>query len=96
MNNMNNELVIRNFLRGLDGQTPMRDVANGYYTYKGRTLYTRENYLINYATRIAKLEGNVVYLNIKKYSVTTSKIQNKIRSLVEAYGLQLVEVEGEM
>ena len=92
---MSNELVIRNFLRGLDGQTPMRDV-NGYYTYKGRTLYTQENYLINYATRIAKLEGNIVYLNVKKYSVTTSKIQSKIRSLVEAYGLQLVEVEGEM
>ena len=93
---MSNELVIRNFLRGLDGQTPKRDVVNGYYTYKGRTLYTQNNYLINYATRIAKLEGNVVYLNIKKYSVTTSKIQSKIRSLANEYSLQLVEVEGEM
>ena len=93
---MNNELVIRNFLRGLDGKTPMRDVSGGYYTYKGRTLYTENNYLINYATRIAKREGNVVFLNVNKYSVTTSKIQNKIRSLSKEYGLQLVEVEGEM
>lgn len=93
---MNNELVIRNFLRGLDGKTPMRDVTNGYYIYKGRTLYTSGEYLINYATRIAKRDGNVVFLNVNKYSVTTSKIQNKIRSLSKEYGLQLVEVEGEM
>lgn len=93
---MSNELVIRNFLKGLDGKTALRDVCNGCYIYKGRTLYTSGEYLINYATRIAKREGNIVYLNIKKYSVTTSKIQNKIRSLVEAYSLQLVEVEGEM
>ena len=93
---MNNELVIRNFLRGVNGKTPLREVSNGIYTYKGRTLYTSGDYLINYATRIAKREGDVVFLNVNKYSVTTSKIQNKIRSLANEYSLQLVEVEGEM
>ena len=46
-------------------KTPLRTIQNGYYTYKGRTLYTDGNNLINYNTTIATLKDGKVYLNIK-------------------------------
>ena len=93
---MNNEKVIKEFLSGNQAKTQKRTILNGYYTYEGRTLYTNGNILVNYSTNIARLEGEKLYLNIKKYSVTTSKIQSMIKRLASQKGLEVVEVEGEV
>jgi hypothetical protein len=89
---MSNENVIKAFLSGNQAKTPLRNIQNGYYTYKGRTLYTDGNNLINYSTTIATLKDGKLYLNINKYSSTTSHIQSKIRQLATSKGLELIEV----
>lgn len=90
---MKNEDVIRKFLKGEQAKTPLRDVW-GYG--KGRTLYTCFNVLVNYDTNIAIYfeDTKEVLLNVNKYSVTTTKIQNTIRRVAEEYGLKVVECEG--
>jgi len=49
--------------------------------------------LVNYRTIIARRMGNKVYVTTRKYSVTTSKIQSKIRSTAMRLGLDLIEVD---
>lgn len=93
---MSNEKVIKEFLNGNQARTQKREILNGYYTYEGRTLWTNGNILVNYKTNIARLEEDKLYLNIKKYSVTTSKIQSKIKYLASQEGLEIIEVEGEV
>ena len=41
------------------------------------------------------IRANVVEINVKKYSVTTTKIQNKLKQLAKEYGYDVVEVIGE-
>ena len=53
---MSNSDVIANFINHKEGKTPLRNIINGYYTYKGRTLAS---------------DGKL-YINREKYSVTTS------------------------
>ena len=91
---MSNENVIKEFLSGRQAKTSLRTINCGYYSYKGRTLYTEENNLINYKTTIATLKDNKLYLNINKYSNTTSHIQSKIRQLAMSRGIEIVEVKG--
>ena len=88
---MSNENVILAFLEKKAAQTPLRNIINGYYEYKGRTLKSNGLELINYATRIAYHEDNKLYLNVKKYSNTTSHIQSKIRRLAEEMNIQVIE-----
>jgi hypothetical protein len=92
---MSNEKVIKKFLEQEKAQTPLRNIVNGYYgyTYKGRTLWTRENELINYNTRIAYIEENTLYINTKKYSSTTSKIQSKLKQLASLTNYDIVEYQ---
>lgn len=90
---MKNENVIKKFLEKEQAKTPLRDIVNGYYSYKGRTLWTWKNELINYSTRIAYIEDNTLYINIKKYSSTTSKIQSKIKQLGKEYNYNIVEYQ---
>lgn len=78
---MNNQEVLKSFLQGCKAKTPTRDIQNGYYTYKGNTLTTDGTTLINYQETIAYKEGNKLYLNKGKYSVTTSKIQSQLKRL---------------
>ena len=78
---MNNERVILNFLQGKEGKTPKRNILNGYYYYEGRTLTTDGEKLVNYSTVIGYKKDQKLYLNNKKYSVTTSKIQNMLKRL---------------
>lgn len=83
---MTNTDVLKCFLQGQKAQTPKRQIQNGYYMYEGRTLTTDGITLINYKTRIAYKEGNNLMINNKKYSVTTSKIQNQLlRLALETY-----------
>lgn len=93
---MSNEKVIKEFLNGNQAKTQLRTILNGYYTYEGRTLWTNGNVLVNYSTNMARLEGNKLYLNIKKYSVTTSKIQSMIKRLATGQGLEVIEVQEEV
>lgn len=88
---MTNEKVIQAFLNKEKAQTNLRDVSFGVYTYKGRTLISYGDKLLNYSTTIAFWQDNTLYLNVKKYSQTTSKIQNKIRSLASDKNISIVE-----
>lgn len=90
---MNNENVIKKFLEKEEAKTPLRDIINGYYTYKGRTLYTIGNELINYKTRIAYIDNNTLYINTKKYSSTTSRIQSKLKYLASLTSYNIVEYQ---
>ena len=82
---MTNEQVIRRFLEGRSGQTPTREIPCGYFAYMGNTLSTNGNELINYRTKIAYKAGKKLYINANKYSVTTSKIQSKIRMIAREF-----------
>ena len=86
---MNNIEVIKRFLNKQPGHTPTRITMNGY---KEQTLKTDGLELINYSTRIAYHQDNKLYINISKYSRTTSKIQSQLKEL--ASGFEIVEYEG--
>ena len=88
---MSNQTVILAFLEKKAAHTPTRNIQNGYYMYKGQTLKSNGLELINYSTRIAYHESNKLYLNIKKYSSTTSHIQSLIRRLATQKNLEIVE-----
>lgn len=90
---MKNEKVIKKFLEREQAKTTLRSIINGYYSYKGRTLWTRDNELINYSTRIAYIEDNTLYINIKKYSSTTSRIQSKLKQLASLTNYNIVEYQ---
>lgn len=90
---MKNEKVIEKFLEKEQARTPLRNIVNGCYIYKGRTLWTRDNELINYNTRIAYIEENTLYINVKKYSSTTSHIQSKIKLLGKEYNYNIIEYQ---
>lgn len=93
---MKNQNIITNFLNGhTSGHTPLRDIQNGYYTFKGSTLSIEGDKLINYNTIIAVREGNTIKLNTNKYSTTTSKIQNQIMAQAILNGLNVIKV-GEL
>lgn len=87
---MNNIEVIKKFLNKQPGHSPLRITMNGY---KEMTLKTNGSELINYSTRIAYHQDNKLYINISKYSRTTSKIQSQLKQL--ASGFEIVEYEGE-
>lgn len=75
---MRNQEVIENYFNFIEGRS-----SNG-------NLYTRDNKLINYSTIIAYYENDTYYINISKYSRTTSKIQTLIKrylqdNLIENY-----------
>ena len=88
---MSNEKVILAFLEKKAAHTPTRNINGGYYTYKGETLKTNGLELINYSTRIAYHQNGKLYLNIGKYSSTTSHIQSKLRRLAEEKNIEIVE-----
>lgn len=90
---MSNENVIKKFLKKEQARTPLRTIVNGYYSYKGRTLWTRDNELINYSTRIAYIEDNTLYINVKKYSSTTSHIQSKLKRLASLTSYNIIEYQ---
>lgn len=78
--------VIKNFINHKEGKTPLRNIVNGYYTYKGRTLASDGKSLYNYNTLIAYHSDNgKLYINREKYSRTTSKIQTQIRRNAKHY-----------
>lgn len=93
---MNNEKVLIAFLNNEKAHTPTRNITSGYHTYKGQTLSTDGKKLINYNTTIAYHKDGKLYLNVSKYSSTTSHIQSKLRRLAEERSFQIVEYKGEI
>lgn len=85
---MTNIEVIKKFLNKKAGHTPLRNTLNGY---QEMTLKTNGLELINYSTRIAYHQDNKLYININKYSRTTSKIQSQLRNLAELNNFEIVE-----
>lgn len=85
---MTNENVINAFLNGEKAQTPKRLSQNGI---KECTLTSNGETLVNYSTVIAKNVQNRIYLNIKKYSSTTSHIQSLIKRLATSKGMTIIE-----
>lgn len=88
---MSNEKVILSFLNREKAQTQLRDIVNGVYVYKGRTLQTNGDRLINYNTIIAFWEDNKLHIDTHKYSSTTSHIQSKLKRLAEEMGVEIIE-----
>lgn len=78
--------VIENFINRKEGKTPLRNINDGCYGYKGRTLASDGKSLYNYNTLIAYHSDNgKLYINRDKYSKTTSKIQSQIRCNAKHY-----------
>jgi len=90
---MTNEKVLISFLNKEKAQTQLRDITNGVYIYKGRTLQTNGERLINYNTIIAfwDNERNKLHINTHKYSSTTSHIQSKLKRLAQERGVDIIE-----
>lgn len=62
---------------------------------KSSNLYINDNgELINYYTRIAYFKDGDLYLNITKYSQTTSVNQNKLIALANKYGINVIKYEA--
>ena len=99
---MNNIETMRAFLQRTHAHTNTRNILNGVYYYKGQTLHTEEDYelnqfkLINYSTCIATIDcnTNTLWLNKKKYSTTTSKIQSQLEYLARDTHYDIVYIEG--
>ena len=51
-------------------------------------LKTTKTTLINYSTIIAYYENNTYYINISKYSRTTSKIQTLIKRYLQGHNIE--------
>ena len=93
---MSNENIIKLFLNKEKGHTAIRTISNGIYQYKGQTLSSTGSKLINYSTVIAYWKDSKLYLNTQKYSVTTTKIQNKIRQLATDRNIEIIDYKGEI
>jgi hypothetical protein len=57
----------------------------------------RENFVLlrNYGTLIAKRQGNLVTINTKKYSKTTTTITNMLESLAKEQDMEILKVSSE-
>lgn len=66
-------------------------VFSPYFDRKIRKLYYREGLLFSYNTLIAKIDcrGKCLYLNARKYSQTTSRIQNELVYMAESRGFNI-------
>ena len=72
---MKNEEVIKNYFNFMGGQS------------YNNNLYTKQCYdewqLVNYTTPLVVFKNDTYYINTKKYSRTTSKIQTYINRYIE-------------
>lgn len=60
----------------------------------------RQNYYIDgelttYSTTICKIIGETAFLNTRKYSRTTSKLQSMLKGLLTAHGYKVEEYNGD-
>lgn len=79
----------------MDQETLIRYFLNGHTKGKSSSLRIEGNRIYSYSTPIARREGDNIYLNSQKYSVTTTTQQNKIRQEAIGMGKEVVEVSPE-
>lgn len=81
---MSNDSIIRDFIRGNSSYG-----AYSHLAYKG-------NKLFNYSTELLELdrENKIANFNTRKYSRTTSKIQNNIEQVLKSCGYTIKKYEG--
>ena len=76
----------------------LEQYVDGYYTQgaHGRMAY-KDGRLISYRTTICDIDRRhkKAVVNVKKYSSTTSRMQNYLLVLPEANGYEIVKYEGE-
>ena len=93
---MSNLEVMKEFLKKENAKTNLRYMLNGH---KGRTLQTQQDAfrfcLYNYNTIIAFILNDTLYLNTRKYSATTSKIQSQLRNQATYTDYKIKEYEEE-
>ena len=90
---MTNLQVIEKFLNKEKGATPKRKIDGGIYVYEGRTLTSDGETLTNYKTIMAKHKDGKIFVNISKYSSTTTRIQNLICLTASVdFGFEVVKV----
>lgn len=92
---MKNEDVIRLFLQGEKAQTNKRIVAESETFGSSRISYTLRSMgdvLINFETPIAMIIApNKLYIDMSKYSSTTSAIRNKLKRIATQQGFNIIE-----
>lgn len=89
----NNDYVIEAFINKRSAQTPLRNIINGYYQYKGRTLTTDGHKLVNYTTTIAIWrDDKLVAVDMSKYSNTTTRIQYKLKYALKKHGISFMSI----
>lgn len=92
---MTNEQVIRLFLRGQNAKTNKRQIAYSDKfgdAHTGYTLISNNNILINFKTPIAMIIApNKLYVDMSKYSSTTSTIRNKLKRMATQQGYTIIE-----
>lgn len=71
----------------------IRSFVLGETKGKASNLKIEGNKLINYYTVIALRKGNDIYLNIDKYSSTTSRNQNLVRRFTNNVLIEVTEEE---
>ena len=80
-----NKNVIKNYLQFVDSKS---HTGNLYTRYN----YNNEWELVNYSTPLVRIVDNTLYLNTKKYSITTSIIQSYIKQEIANTDYDIVEM----
>lgn len=90
-----NEKVIKAFLRGKRASSPVRDYCDGVYMRKGASISTDGVILYSYETPIARWattdDRDGILINSRKYSNTTSRQQADLLALVKEFGYKTAE-----
>lgn len=84
-----NEKVIKAFLRGERASSPKRNLMWGGYD---ASISTDGVILWSYSTPIAKWDGeDTVAVNPRKYSATTSRQQSDLKTLIDKFGYKVAD-----
>lgn len=77
---MKNEQVMKDFICRRNSRT--------------LNLRTNGNELVNYDTVIAYFKDGICFVNTRKYSNTTTKIQNQLKRMLSSNHIQIAEYES--
>lgn len=98
MKRLTNDEILKYFVNNtyISNKTDLTNNNNTIHCYyKDNT-----RYLVNYNTIISKVNTKEnykkIYINNKKYSHTTSKIQNKLVRLAQQNGFEVVQTEKDL
>lgn len=81
--------VIKQFLARKSAHTPYRNAPlNNIWQWRGASLTSTGDKLISYETPIARWRGDVVLIDSRKYSTTTSKQQSMLKRECEKLGVE--------